>query len=122
MCCSNRWISTGYLVILCVTSKMHSGIPSLRTMLLLIFFWKANHMSFSYTRPQQQVAKQEPLSNSCWETWKGRKDRQTNKEDESNTQKKRNLRNLLLWDVCETAAKDRKMVVVFAIKRQRKQI
>lgn len=40
VCCSILWISTGYFVILWVTSKMHSGIPSLRTMLLLIFFWK----------------------------------------------------------------------------------
>lgn len=40
VCCSILWISTGYFVILWVTSKMHSGIPSRRTILLLIFFWK----------------------------------------------------------------------------------
>lgn len=38
--CSILWNRTGYLVILWVTSNMHSGIPSLLTTALLIFFCK----------------------------------------------------------------------------------
>ena len=36
VCCSILWIRTGYLVILWVTSRTHSGMLSLRTILLLI--------------------------------------------------------------------------------------
>lgn len=38
--CSILWSKTGYLVIRWVTSNMHSGMPSLLTTALLIFFCK----------------------------------------------------------------------------------
>lgn len=60
VCWSILWISTGYFVILCVTNKMHSGMPSRRTMLLLLFFWKrANNEGLLSDLPTQQAAQSE---------------------------------------------------------------
>ena len=48
--CSILWNKTGYLVIRWVTSNMHSGIPSLRTTELLIFFCKGGDQMSGTTR------------------------------------------------------------------------